>query len=229
MKIAWTILLGFPREKEAWLRELSAIMPLLSHFQPPNHVNHIIFQKGSVYHNNPGDYGLTLEPVKSYEYAYPNSKGLVQDIAYTFEPVELAAKKSYYDVAGISEVYFQVVRAFHVWGHNFTVGCDRMQMFEYSDRIEIVDFRAIAIEHIYTLSGLLKEIYRDCKTPQKIDEVCKRYEKRYTAADMRDALDFLVNHYLVVSINGSILALATEGLKEYTYDSGISPLGVMRV
>jgi hypothetical protein len=202
-------------------------MPLLSHLQPPNHVDHIIFQKGSVYHNNPGDYGLTLEPLKSYEYAYPNSNGLVQDIAYNFEPVDPAAKKRYYNIAGISEAYFQVVRAFHAWEHNFTTGYARMQMFEYNDRIEIIDFRAIAIERVYTLSGLQKEIYQDCKTPQKTDIVYKKHEKRYTTADIEDALDFFINHYLVISINGSILALATEGLKEYTYDFGVSPLGGM--
>jgi hypothetical protein len=39
-----------------------------------------------------------------------------------------------------------------------------------------------------------------------------------------EALEFLVNYYLVVSVNGNVLILSTESLKNYTYDHDALPM-----
>jgi magnesium-protoporphyrin IX monomethyl ester (oxidative) cyclase len=217
MRLAWNILVGFPGEKEEWLEELLALMPLLSHLQAPQNLLHIIFQKDSVYERNADDYGLSLEPIPTYTYAYPDAPEFIGSIAYNFEPVDPEDKKAYYDIACGGSVYKRLYQEFRAWLRRFTAEYNRLQQFEYDDRIELLDFRYIALQHNYTLRELQKALYADSKIPQKINTLFKKYEKQYSVSEIQDALDFLIHHYLMVSINGMVLALATE-TTNYTYN-----------
>lgn len=82
---AWSILTAFPGEEEAWYKETSEIIPLLSHLPPPNGVIPIRYDRFSPYHDNPSQWQLELEPFESYRHLYPPYHGQHDDISYFFK------------------------------------------------------------------------------------------------------------------------------------------------
>jgi magnesium-protoporphyrin IX monomethyl ester (oxidative) cyclase len=224
LKVAWNILVGLPGEKEEWIEELAALIPLISHLQVCNNVNHIIFQKNSVYTDHQDKYGISLEPIQAYRYAYPGSEPLSSAVAYNFEPATRDEKDKYYSIFSLNTVYRRLYQAFRLWARNFIIKADRMQMSEYDDRIEILDLRHIAVKNYYTLRGLEMEIYRDCGTVRKTERLFERYRGRYDGQEIQNSFDFLKRHYLILVIGGDVLSLAAEDFG-YTYEKNESPYG----
>ncbi|WP_310601667.1 RiPP maturation radical SAM C-methyltransferase [Anaerosporobacter sp.] len=228
MKVSWNILVGFPGEEKKWLKELLDVMPLLSHLQSPNNLNHIIYQKYSVYTNNPEQYGLELEPMKVYDYIYAGNKEFIKGMAYNYEPCGIEDKEDYYDLPHKDEVYQQLTKAYYDWSENFLRKGDRLQMFTYPDKIEILDFRQIAKKTYYTLVGIQKEIYSECRTSQKKVFLLEKYKETFAISEIEEAIKYLIEQQLVISIHEEVLALATENL-EFPFEKDKSPFGFIDV
>jgi magnesium-protoporphyrin IX monomethyl ester (oxidative) cyclase len=227
MKISWNILVGFPGEQMAWLKEMLQILPLLSHLQSPNNLNHIFYQRYSEYTNRPEAYGLVLEPMAVYSYVYPGSGEFIRGIGYNAEPMDPAEKIAYYDLPQKGPIYHDLLRAFYLWAERFLRHADRLQMFNYSDRIEILDLRRIALNSCYTLRGLQQKLYEDCRIPQKRESLYEKYADDYEEKEIAGAIDFLREHFLIVAIKNEILALATENLG-YCFEKDQSPFGAVK-
>merc|ERR1711966_191930 len=84
---AWTILSGFPGEKEEWYEETNRLLPLLFHLCPANGIISIRYDRFSPYHDRPVDWGLNLEPYDAYQHVYPAYKDQYSDIAYFFKKI----------------------------------------------------------------------------------------------------------------------------------------------
>ena len=82
---AWTILSGFPDEKEEWYEETNRLLPLLFHLCPANGIISIRYDRFSPYHDRPDDWGLNLEPYDAYRHVYPDYRDQYSDIAYFFK------------------------------------------------------------------------------------------------------------------------------------------------
>ena len=91
---AWTILSGFPGEKEEWYEETNRLLPLLFHLCPANGIISIRYDRFSPYHDRPVDWGLNLEPYDAYQHVYPAYKDQYSDIAYFFKKIGISDNES---------------------------------------------------------------------------------------------------------------------------------------
>lgn len=80
----WNILCGFPGSDPAWLLDVAAELPLLSHLPPANGAFPIRFDRFSPYQQQAEDFGLELEPLPSYQRVYPLDPARLHDLAYFF-------------------------------------------------------------------------------------------------------------------------------------------------
>ena len=85
IKPAWSVLCGFPGEKEEWYKETASLIPKLRHLQAPNGMISIRYDRFSPHHDNPEKWGLDLVPYDSYQHVYPDYEGQYDDIAYFFK------------------------------------------------------------------------------------------------------------------------------------------------
>lgn len=80
----WNLLFGFPGDLARWYQETEEFVPLLSHLPPPTGLFHIIIDRFSPYHDEPGRFGLSnLQPLPAYAALLPASAD-VGRIAYHF-------------------------------------------------------------------------------------------------------------------------------------------------
>lgn len=83
----WNILGGFPGESiepYAWMKH---IIPIISHFEPPQAVGAIRIDRFSPYHNQPDAFSIkSLEPYQGYKFIYPGAtEEFLKGVAYHFE------------------------------------------------------------------------------------------------------------------------------------------------
>lgn len=91
---AWNILVGFPGETEDTFDVYRRVLPDLVHLFPPMGVFPVRYDRFSPYHSNPGEYDLNLKPADYYQYCYPYSADVIENIAYYFQNTNVEA--SYY-------------------------------------------------------------------------------------------------------------------------------------
>jgi len=72
--VHWNILYAFPHDRLAWYEDTLRLLPLLRHLDPPSGLNHLIIERFSPYHTNPGAVGLSaLGPIDAYRSVLPQT------------------------------------------------------------------------------------------------------------------------------------------------------------
>ncbi|MBR5908514.1 MAG: RiPP maturation radical SAM C-methyltransferase [Schwartzia sp.] len=205
VRIVWNLLHRFPGETTEDYETLAELLPLLTHLDPPNGLNRMVYHKYSVYVEHPDRYGLDLAPSPWYDFCCPDDEAYIRDSAYLFvdrgERVDTARNEAYRKVHAIVEEWKSLAKK-----RSFA---DRLEMVDQGDRLEILDLRKCRVKSCHTLQGLDASIYRLCRAPvtrAKLLEVtgCGEKELEMRLSAMRD-------NKLIVSIGGEILALAAEG------------------
>ncbi|HEX4790925.1 MAG TPA: RiPP maturation radical SAM C-methyltransferase, partial [Actinospica sp.] len=97
MRLSWSLLWGFPGEKDDYYLEMARWIPLLEHLQAPFGLNPLAYHRYSVYHAQAEELGLTLFPVAAMSYVYPVRESDLNDLAYFFT---LAADRARLDPMG---------------------------------------------------------------------------------------------------------------------------------
>ena len=86
LRVAWNLLVGVPGESEDDLAETAALVPRLTHLQPPRNCGPITIDRFSAYFDDPEVYGLgDLRPLEPYSLVYPLDEGSIRSLAYTFQ------------------------------------------------------------------------------------------------------------------------------------------------
>lgn len=210
INLSWNLLLGFPGEKEIWLEELLEIIPLLRHLPPPMAINHIVYQKHSVYTKNPKNYDLELRPVPTYTFAYNGNTKLAEGLAYNFEPVSEQEQSIYYDIRQKSPRYKAVVNAVSEWKQAHRDHRGLFCMIETGEKLEITDYRGLSPNLFHTLIGVEKAVYQASRAPIKIEKLCENLGNVYSADEVTQAVTELTRKKLSITMKGQTLALATE-------------------
>jgi ribosomal peptide maturation radical SAM protein 1 len=81
----WNFLLGSPGEEEAVYQKYFTDIPLLTHLPPPSFMVPVRFNRFSLYHVRPEQYGLDLRPWDCYAWIYPFDADSLNNFAYFFE------------------------------------------------------------------------------------------------------------------------------------------------
>jgi len=220
----WSVLVGFPGERDEWLYEMSEVIPLLSHLQPPSGVIHIIYQRYNAYVQDQERYGLDLRVPEFYGFVFNDDYAFAERVAMNFEPRDPELKLQTYDLTKKGDAHRSLLRAYCQWVARRIEG-DNLRMYAYppdsahpEGRLDILDLRTVAARSTYTLTGARKRAYELCDSPADVERVkAGLVDAGYSPGEAEDAVDFLVRSKLALSIKGKVLALAAEKTG-YSYD-----------
>ena len=85
--VAWNLLCDFPGDEEDSYREMTSLIPLLVHLQPPSGVSPLVIDRFSPYFNSPQDFGISnVRPLPAYRAIYPSvDDAELAQLAYHFK------------------------------------------------------------------------------------------------------------------------------------------------
>ena len=84
LRLSWSMLWGFPGERDEDYQEMAGWLPMLEHLQPPSSLLHLRYDRYSVYHQNAKQLGMILMPVRAMSYVYPLAPADLDGLTYFF-------------------------------------------------------------------------------------------------------------------------------------------------
>lgn len=213
LRTLWSILHGFPGEKDSWYGEMASWMPLVSHFQPPMAMVPILYHRFSPYFARQEEFGLELRPRGAYRDVYPPTVRL-DDLAYTFEDDRTEATRLFSPLlrrVGLAAVT-QCVRDWRELWRGLYDGSELpalRRLDEDDGRLRVVDTRPCAVERDTVLGYVATRVYLACDRPTSPASVAGALAGEISAGEVMRALDDLIERGLVLSLGGHLLALAT--------------------
>jgi ribosomal peptide maturation radical SAM protein 1 len=151
----WNLLWGFPGETEVDYTEQAAIIPHLTHLQPPSSIGRIWLERFSPLFNGHGTQQITERtPERSYRYVYPHDVDL-NKIAYFFD---------YQLEGGVPEsAYAAVQSAVAAWSEAWLA--EKPPLLTYWSAphfVQIRDQRWPGHMGTYTFEDTLADLYLAC-------------------------------------------------------------------
>lgn len=215
LSIYWNLLHSIPNAKDEWYGEMAQLIPLVTHLQPPVGFAQVHYDRFSPYWKEPEKYGLELRPAFGYEMVYPFLPQDLWDIAYFFETQKQRDEFLKLD-AEQSPGLQALTRAVGAWRSAFNAR-ERATLSVYTGDGEsrFKDSRAVASEPEFTLRGLQHEVYQACLNGQSFDALYRLLERDRPGgldeAQLRDAIEGVLQRKVVAYVSGRYLSLAVEG------------------
>jgi ribosomal peptide maturation radical SAM protein 1 len=216
VRVIWNLLSDAPNDKDQWYVEMADLLPLLSHLEAPCcELVKIRFPRFSPYFNNPAEYGLTLEPLKSYKYIYPLSSAEIENIAYFFDEKNQSEQGIYnvtqsfsFKSPALENLQNLVIAWRKGWSNSQpAIFC----MTDYGDKIILTDTRPVATRLLHTLTGNEAEVYRLCAEPitrARLLAKIAQVDKEIDETAFTDLMEKLVSNNLVIYLSNCFFALA---------------------
>jgi hypothetical protein len=189
------------------------------HLQPPYHeLIKIRYPRFSPYFKDPKKYGLTLEPLQSYQYIYPLTENELANIAYFFDEKSTKDQAVFsltvgnvHNVAGHKLLQEQVTLWSQQWSGS---SVPLLYMSDQGENIVVIDTRKVATNVTHQLSGLTACIYRLCEEPVSKSRLISKLAELALPNDdinVNKALAILIKNKLLLSLSHCYLALALKG------------------
>lgn len=199
--VAWNIIWGFPGETARDYADQAALLPHLTHLQPPMGAGQVWVERFSpLYGLSPGK-----PPERSYRYVYPARVNLART-AYFFEyDLPGALPEDTYDGLrhGVAEWIAQWTAA-RAGGHQPT-----LHYWSATGLLQIYDGRHAGAEGTYTFEGALADLYVACADrPIGAAAVQERIGGRLPIEAVREAFAEFARRGLVFLDGNLALALA---------------------
>jgi ribosomal peptide maturation radical SAM protein 1 len=206
----WFMLYDIPGEKDEWFLEIAAMLPLLSHLQPPASMLQIIFERYSTYHTHAKDYNLHLQPPKTCHKIYPLSTEELQDIVCFFEekhqiqytenrlPQHMGLKAVFRGVSQWRKVFY-------------SEDSPVLSMITIGSNVQIHDTRPIAYAPSMILNGLEAEIYLACNEAMRVERIYETFgQKGKYQAELDDTIGNLIERKIMLRVDDRLLSLAFQ-------------------
>ncbi len=233
VRIVWNLLSDAPNDKEQWYVEMAELLPLLSHLEAPCcELVKIRYPRFSPYFNNQKEYGLTLEPLKSYQHIYPLNQEQLTRIAYFFDEIS-EEEVGVYNVTQSFRFKTPALESLQNLIVDWRVSWAKQQpaifcMKDDGDKIILTDTRPVATRLLHILTGYEAEIYRLCADPITRERLFIKLSKMNVSVDepmFSRLMDSLVSNKLVIFLSNCYFALAygheaTPYLSQTEYPSG---------
>ena len=220
IRVAWTIITGFPGEEDAWYQDMAEFIPLLTHLLPGGFTR-LRYDRFSLNHNDSAQYGLELMPSELYPYAYPLAPEKLSDMAYFFEPVgESQQSRKLTDAnAVLSPGRDSVRQAVEDWGNQWKKGPVGLSSRRVEGEpevklcLEISDGRRCAFLPRYRIDGLSAELLEwsdsSALTPRQLEGHLPS-TLRLDSASVCAAIHELCEKKLMLIIDGRYLSLVLQ-------------------
>jgi len=210
IRVTYNVLHELPGEEDAWYLEMSRVLPLIEHLEPPRKLVPLRIDRFSEYSERPERFGLRLAPHRSYPYVYPFPAEEVAEFAYFFEDAE--ERPTPRDRKGL-EAFKQ---RWLGWRNAFWTadpGRERSVLHRLGDgRRTVYDTRRCAVETVTVLSELEAGVLDVCDRARRLQEVeiaCADAAHR-DGASIRTAVGVLLDRRVLVAHEGLFLSLAVS-------------------
>jgi len=215
MFIIYTIMHGFPNEKDEWFQELGHILPLIVHLQPPRGMSKLRFDRFSDYYLNPSHYGLELSALEIYSHIYPFDQKTINNFAYFFEDRKehrLRKRPIFQSLFGRPKGNFSKINNIVIeWMKSYYSGNPCRLTYDVTKtNISVRDTRPLASVNDYVLNEPEGEIFLLCDEIQTLEEINNKLEGKYSRADIDTAVRSLINKNIVLRHEQKLLTLAVE-------------------
>ena len=154
----WNILWGFAGEPPEAYEQMAALIPRLTHLEPPASAGSLRLDRFSPNFNHPEQFGFTaVEPYPSYHYVYPLEREAVANLAYHFTFQYLQPQ----DVEGYTQPLREQLR---LWQEHHSSSL--LFSVDKGSHLLIWDLRSTADQPLQILTGELRLLYLACDSIQ---------------------------------------------------------------
>ncbi len=200
IRVFWNFLVGFPGEDPQWTWAMTEFLPSLVHFQPPNGVVWIRYDRFSPYHETPEKYGVRPVAMGEYGYVYPLEADQLADLAYFFVDENGAQREPLRaPVARLRELVDE-------WRALWQGSAPLLNFIDDGQRLDMLDTRPGRHQSRYFLAGMERDLVLACLTPVRRELLLQRLGEGAEAA-----LNRLIELRVVLEIHGQCLNLALAG------------------
>ena len=216
LRLSWSLLWGFPGEKDDWYQDMAAWLPALEHLQPPASLPRVRFDRYSVYHEQARRLGLILFPIGAMSLVYPLPPAEVDGLAYFFSTEPGAGPLRYVqtlteEMAGNQGIQ-AIADAAKAWRAAYGGGRQPvLTMADQGNHIDLTDTRSCARLPRHTLAGLAREVYLACdRAPRRarLAEKVRATAPAVTEGEVADIVTRLLADRLVLELDGRLISLA---------------------
>lgn len=204
LNVAWNFLVCVPGEQDEWHSEVADWLPAIYHLQPPVGVSPILFERYSVYHNRPHQYGLSLVPNRFYGMVYPLPNETLAGLAYLFEDAGSAAPRP-------GAVHDRILHRVSEWHRAWADGNGvRLTARDVDGRLIVHDTRGFGNEERLVFAGLERAILLACesaRTRRGLEEAVRAQGYSEESARIGDCLERLQQQRVLLDWQGQILSL----------------------
>src|SRR5580658_8683708 len=219
MKVSWSVLWGFPGEKDDWYRESAGWLPALEHLQPPFGLVRIHFDRYSVYHEQARRFGLVLFPIGAMSFVYPVAPGDLDNLTYFFSTEPGAGPLEYMrDIqraASNSPGAETVIEAVSKWQIEASSGRPVLWMEDHDGALEITDTRSCARAPGTVLTGLARAVCLACDTAPRPGNLAQIIGRDFGIMATDDEIAAVVSQLLadrfVLAIDGRLVGVILQG------------------
>ncbi len=206
--VSWNMLSGIPGDSDSWYANMADWLPAISHLQPPTGVSRVRYDRFSPYHMRPNDFGLSLEPSRTYPYVYPLSREALMRLAYSFEDSGRPRHmhRAFSDEPGQQRLQYVVVEWNQMWRNSRPV----LAVYDEGDRLRFFDTRRCAIQRSWIVEGLEADIYRLCDSARSHAALKSQLGREVSNEDLELAIDNLLNTKVLLSLNDKLLAIGVN-------------------
>lgn len=219
MRLSWSLLWGFPGEKDDHYLEMAEWIPLLEHLQAPFGLNPLSYHRYSVYHAQAEDLGLDLHPMAAMAYVYPVPKRELHELAYFFS---LDPSGSRLDPMGRNDdgslnpgIEATLAAVQHWISAAHSRRPPTLSMTDQDGVLDVVDTRDCAVRAFWSLTGVDRAVMLACDNSPRPDRVANVVERDYGIAaapgQVAEAVERLVRAKLILRIDDRLVGLAVNG------------------
>jgi ribosomal peptide maturation radical SAM protein 1 len=200
LEVVWNLLWGFPGETAEDYRELSALLPLLHHLEPPGGTGRLWMARFSPVFNETATFPTTFRrPDPSYAHVYPRDVD-VEKVAYFFD---------YHFVGRLSDTaYEETARQVEAWRAAWKgEQRPRFHFRAYPGFVELDDRRRPSEPAFHVLEGPQGQVYLACSDHARTAAAVAAHLEM-PAAEVTPLLDDLSDRGLMMRDGSSYLSLA---------------------
>jgi hypothetical protein len=160
----------------------------------------------------PGDFGLTLEPSRSYAYVYPLPQESLIRLAYSFEDSSRRkhVHRGVHDQPGRQRLQEVVLEWNDLWRSARPV----LQVRDDGHRLHLFDTRPSVRRRNWTSNECEAAVYRACDSAQTSSGLLSQLSQRHVNQASRDEIDSaiaaLCDAKVLLRLNGKLLSLGVN-------------------
>lgn len=223
ISLIWNLLSCMPFEKISYYEEMNALLPWLTHLQPPIHLNKIIFQRNSRYTQQQEEYGLDLQPVYPYRFTGDFGNDFIERSAEYY----LDRSEQFKFSPAMLQVLTAITENLAAWTQAFAGGNgDRLTMYADGEGLDILDLRRNSVQSVYRLEGTARKVFLAVASAIDLQTLRQSFGQLREQEFWAIIQDLEAKH-LLIRIGNEVLGLATPQPSQAYVTEPLLPTGAI--